>query len=199
MKDNPTCGKCRVVMTPDNSANHPELFLCDKCASDLFPGKTVEEKEAVADHAQAVLQKLRDLMLRWSERRANIRINELTTHDYRAGLFDAVGDCQTDLEELLSTQGVGQHAEGVSLTDTEIVDWIDQQLDLEIRTHESSGHDYIHSLSRKGFTLGEHPDFRCAAADAMNRPHPTPPSPQVEQVSAVQEKEATDLGLPRGV
>ncbi len=27
----PTCGKCGRVMTPENSKQRPELFLCDHC------------------------------------------------------------------------------------------------------------------------------------------------------------------------
>lgn len=38
MNDRPTC-KCGVVMTPENSAKRPELFLCDKCVAELFPGE----------------------------------------------------------------------------------------------------------------------------------------------------------------
>lgn len=32
--EHPTCGKCRKVMTPENSTACPEYFLCDDCAKE---------------------------------------------------------------------------------------------------------------------------------------------------------------------
>lgn len=74
--------------------------------------------ETSADRVEAVLQKIRELSTRWTKRYDAISINPVTTADYRDGLRDATGDCQTDLEELLSWTGGNSLAVGVSSKDS---------------------------------------------------------------------------------
>lgn len=50
--------------------------------------------------------------------------------------------------------------------DSQRLDWLDAEMNLILRTHQSNGH-FLHELSRDGFTLGEHPDLREAIDAAM--------------------------------
>lgn len=84
------------------------MDICDMCNG--VSGLT----EPSADNVEAVLQKVCELLVQWTERRDAITISGLTTADYRNGLRDATGDCQTDLEIILSAHSNASGAPPIS-------------------------------------------------------------------------------------
>jgi hypothetical protein len=69
--DNPTCGACQKVMTPQNSTIIPEMFLCDECAKShgYYPRTPVQLVPQCAHdgtrHAQTSIADQTVLRMEW--------------------------------------------------------------------------------------------------------------------------------------